>query len=135
MPEQLISAAINDIWERYAASLNAGDVSRWLDLWTEDGVQMPPDEPAVVGKEQIRARNSAVLDQFTFNMEDITNLEVEESGNLGFARGRFHATLTPKGGGDPLVVDGKYLTILRKQADGSWRIHRDAFNLNVSASQ
>ena len=135
MPEQLISAAMNDIWERYASSLNTGDISRWLELWTEDGVQMPPDEPAVVGKEQIRARNSAVLDQFTFNMENITNLEAEESGDLGFARGRFNAILTPKGGGDPLVVDGKFLTILRKQADGSWRIHRDAFNSNVAAGQ
>ena len=135
MPEQTITAALNDIWRRYAASLNAGDISRWMELWTDDGVQMPPDEPAVVGKEQIRGRNRAVLDQFTFNMEHITNLEVEEAGNLAFARGRFGATLTPKGEGKPIVVDGKYLTILKKQPDGSWKIHRDAFNSNVSAGQ
>ncbi len=135
MPEQLISAALNDIWNRYASSLNAGDVSRWLELWTEDGVQMPPDEPAVVGKDQIRARNGAVLDQFTFNMKNITNLETEESGDLAFARGSFNATLTPKGSGEPIVVDGKYLTILKRQPDGSWKIHRDAFNSNVSPGQ
>ena len=78
MPEQSITVALNDIWRRYAASLNAGDISSWMELWTDDGVQMPPDEP---------------------------------------------------------VVDGKYLTILKKQPDGSWKIHRGAFNSNVSAGQ
>ncbi len=135
MPEQSITVALNDIWRRYAASLNAGEISSWMELWTDDGVQMPPDEPVVVGKEQIRVRNTAVLSQFAFNMEHITNLEVEESGDLAFARGHFGATLTPKGEGKPIVVDGKYLTILKKQPDGSWKIHRDAFNSNVSAGQ
>ena len=135
MPEQSIAAAVNDIWDRYASSLNAGDISRWIQLWTEDGVQMPPDEPAVVSKEQIRIRNKAMLDQFAFKMKNITNLEVEASGDLAFARGTFNATLTPKGKGEPVAVDGKYLTILKRQPDGSWRIHRDAFNSNVSAGQ
>lgn len=28
---------------------------------------------------------------------------------------------------------GKYLTVFRKQADGSWKIFRDCFNLDVPA--
>ena len=70
-----VTAAVNDVWEQYSASLNAGDLERWLSLWTEDGVQMPPGEPPVVGKERIRARNQGFLDRFTFDTS-ITNEEV-----------------------------------------------------------
>ncbi len=55
------TAAINDIWTEYSSSLNAGDIDRWLSLWTDNGVQMPPNEPAVIGKNQILVRNKAVL--------------------------------------------------------------------------
>jgi ketosteroid isomerase-like protein len=35
------------------------------------------------------------------------------------------AGIRPKKGGEPKIVHGKYLNILKKQSDGSWRIsHR-----------
>jgi uncharacterized protein (TIGR02246 family) len=130
-PDQAAAAAaVNEIWKEYSASLNAGDLDRWMTLWTEDGIQMPPDEPAVVGKESIRARNQRVLDQFSFNIA-ITNAEARTAGDLAFARGTYKASLTPKQGGNPIPIDGKYMSILSRQSDGSWKIHRDIFNSNV----
>jgi uncharacterized protein (TIGR02246 family) len=128
------TAAVNQVWKEYSASLNAGDMDRWVALWTEDGVQMPPDEPAVVGKESIRARNRRVADQFAFDI-GITNVEVRTAGDWAFARGTYRASLTPKQGGKPIPIDGKYMTILARQADGSWKIHRDIFNSNVAAGK
>ena len=128
------TAAINDIWTEYSASLNAGDLERWLSLWTEDGVQMPPGEPPVVGKDHIRTRNKRVLDQFTFDLS-VNNEEVGVAGDLAFARGTYTATLTPEQGGEAVVIDGKYMTILARQTDGSWKIRRDIFNSNVPAGE
>jgi uncharacterized protein (TIGR02246 family) len=124
------SDAVTAIWKEYSASLNAGDINRWLALWTDNGIQMPPDEPPVVGKERIRARNKAALDRFAFDI-GISNQEVEVAGNWAYARGTYKATLTPKQGGKTIPIDGKYMTILARQDDGSWRIHRDIFNSNV----
>jgi uncharacterized protein (TIGR02246 family) len=124
------SAALEPIWKEFAASLGAGDADRWLALWTDDGIQMPPDAPPVVGKERIGARIRSVLDQFKFDMT-VNNAEARSAGYLAFARGTYQATLTPKKGGNPIAIDGKYMTILVKQADGSWKIHRDIFNSNV----
>jgi uncharacterized protein (TIGR02246 family) len=121
---------VSALWTEFAASLNAGDAERWLALWTDDGVQMPPREPAVVGKEQIRNRMRAALDRFKFDMK-VTNQEVRSAGDLAFARGTYKATLTPKQGGKQIPIDGKFMTILVRQPDGSWRIHRDIFNSNV----
>ena len=127
---EAVTAAVNNIWNQYSSSLNSGDLDRWMSLWTEGGVQMPPGEPPVIGKDQIRARNKGVLDQFTFNVR-ITNEEVGVARDWAFARGTYRATLTPKEGGEATVVDGKYMTILQRQPDGSWKIHRDIFNSNV----
>jgi uncharacterized protein (TIGR02246 family) len=126
-------AAVESIWNEYSASLNAGDLDRWLGLWTEDGIQMPPGEPAVVGKKRIRTRNGAFLDRFTFDMT-ITNEEVQAAGDWAYARGAYKAKLTPKAGGDAVPIDGKYMTVLVRQADGSWKIHRDIFNSNAASN-
>ena len=58
---EAVTAAVTDIWTRYSSSLNSGDLDRWMSLWADNGVQMPPDEPPVIGKEAIRARMKAVL--------------------------------------------------------------------------
>ena len=126
-----VRAAVEGIWEEYSASYNSDDLERWLSLWTDDGVQMPPDEPPVVGKERIRVRNQGVLDLFVIDLS-ITNQEVEAAGEWAYARGVYRATLTPKDGAATVELDGKYMTILKRQSDGSWKIHRDIFNSNVA---
>ncbi|MGI9225530.1 MAG: YybH family protein, partial [Woeseiaceae bacterium] len=78
--------AINAIWSTYVSSLEAGDIDMWLSLWTEDGVQMPPNEPPVIGKDQLRTRNGGALDLFTVEI-DITNQEVGVTGDWAFSRG------------------------------------------------
>jgi uncharacterized protein (TIGR02246 family) len=128
---EAVSAAVDTIWQEYAATLNAGDIDAWVELWTDDGVQMPPGEPPVVGKERIRARNQAVSDRFVFDMRSIDNQELRVAGDWAYARGTYAASLTPRQGGEPIDIDGKYMSILRRQPDGSWKIHRDIFNSNV----
>ena len=124
------AAAINGMWENYSSSLNAGDIDAWLSLWTGDGVQMPPGEAPVIGKDQLRQRNGGALDLFNVEIE-ITNEEVEVAGRLAFSRGHYVATFSPKDGSQPIPVDGKFMTILKLQSDGGWKIHRDIFNSNV----
>ena len=125
------TAAINAIWSTYVSSLEAGDIDAWLSLWTEDGVQMPPNEPPVNGIDQLRKRNGAALDLFTVEI-DITNQEVGVAGDWAFSRGVYTATFAPKDGSKPIPVDGKFMTIFSRQTDGGWKIHRDIFNSSVA---
>jgi uncharacterized protein (TIGR02246 family) len=128
--EEDMDAVMEAIWSEYTASIGEGDIERWVEVWVEDGIQLPPGEAAVVGKDNILARNSAVFEPFDVSMS-ITNEEVVAEGNWAYARGVYEATLTPKAGGEDIQVDGKYVTILQKQPDGTWKIYRDIFNSNV----
>ena len=31
---------------------------------------------------------------------------------------------------DPISIDGKYMTVWKKQSDGTWRVTADMFNAN-----
>ncbi len=70
------------------------------------------------------------MDLFNVAIE-ITNEEVEVAGRLAFSRGHYVATFSPKDGNQLIPVDGKFMTILKKQPDGGWKIYRDIFNSNV----
>jgi len=123
-------AAIKAVMKQFAVTINAGDLEGWISLWTDDGIQMFPGVPARIGKKQIRAGMKPAFDQFILKME-ITNEELRVAGDLGFARGTYAESIVPKSGGEREKYDGKYLTILERQADNSWKVARDCFNSNV----
>ena len=125
------TAAINDIWVQSASSLNAGDIDRWVSFFTEDALSMPQNEPPLIGKDQIRLWIKDSSDQATFDM-DITNEEVEVAGDWAFSRGTYTLTLTPKEGGQPVFIDGRYITIFTRQTDGIWKRHREIFNFDAA---
>jgi uncharacterized protein (TIGR02246 family) len=123
--------AVDENYAQYSASINAGDADSWIELWDDGGVQMPPGTPAKVGKATILERRRAGSETYDYKDFVIKNEEVELLGDFGFARGTYSALLIPKAGGEEIPIDGKYLTIFKKQADGTWKIYRDAFNSNV----
>jgi len=128
---EAFKAAVQDTMDKYSIAMNAENSDLWILLWDENGMQMPPGAPAVVGKpaieKGIRGSHQALdWEEFTINLE-----EVQVAGDWGFARGTYSASITPKAGGETAFLDGKYLTIFKRQPDGSWKIFRDCFNSNV----
>ena len=122
-------ADVNEMFTDITEAINSGDLERWLAYWADDGVQMPPGEPAVIGKTALRDRLEAQFDQFTWRLS-MTVDEVRRDGRLAYASGVFQASLLPKAGGDATALNGKYLIILTRDSDGSWKIYRDIFNLS-----
>lgn len=129
--EEAVTEAVEAIWDEYEASLLDGDADRWIAQWMEEGVQMPPNMPPRVGRETIYEAVSGFLTDFEYTEFVIDNEDVEVNGDLAFAWGTYAATFQAKDDGEPMQVEGKYMTILRQQADGSWKIYRDIFNSSV----
>jgi ketosteroid isomerase-like protein len=114
-------AAILEIWSTYSAARVAGDAETWLGLWDENGIRMAPGAPAVDFATFSEAIPAAFANSQPPSMEIIAD-EVVIMGDWAFSRGNFTV-------GD--AVDGKFLTVFRRQDDGTWRIYRDAFNMNT----
>ncbi|UCC74013.1 MAG: DUF4440 domain-containing protein [Gemmatimonadota bacterium] len=120
-------SALEGIMQEWARSALAGDVEAWAGLWVEDGVKMNPNAPAIEGIEAIRAGFSGLnFTEFTIAVE-----EIDGRGDLAYVRGTFTATATVEGMPEPMVEDGKYLTVLRKSPDGTWLVAIDCWNSDL----
>jgi uncharacterized protein (TIGR02246 family) len=129
--DEEVTAAVETIWDEYAASVVAGDIDRWIAQWTEDGVQMPPNEPFVEGKENIFARVEARMQAGPTDEFIITPLETQNAGDWAYSRGVYTVKFPLGDTGEQGLVDGKFMTILQRQPDGAWKIHRDIYSSNV----
>ena len=63
------------------------------------------------------------------NSAEIDTDDITVMGEYAFAHGHF--LLERVVNGEPVRFDGKFLTILKQQADGSWKIFRDCSNSNA----
>lgn len=122
--------ALAKIFDTYISSQNANDAETFLTLWDEEGVKMSYNTPMLVGKTAIASSIRTSFNTY-YKAMWIEIQEIVTSGDYGFSRGLFGVVLTPKNGGTPKNVDGKYLTIFRRTIDGKWLIYRDITNSNV----
>jgi ketosteroid isomerase-like protein len=101
-------AAIEEVLNQYAVSSNAGDFELWLSLHADDVVKMPPGAPAIFGKEDLRANFKPFFDDFNTSCV-LYPEEAQVDGDMGFARGTYSISITPKAGGETISVmpDGK----------------------------
>jgi uncharacterized protein (TIGR02246 family) len=126
-------AKVYKLWDEYFDCQHSGDIERWISLWIEDGIQMPPDSPRRVGVVQIREAMQSRFDHFILSNTTINTEEVRILGNRAYSHGTFTYNITPKVGGETQFISGKFLEILVKQADGSWKIAIDCQNYNKPA--
>ena len=117
-------AAINELWNQYGIAYRTGDLDLWMSLWTDEGIRMIPDMPEVVGKEQIRSSMQGMYDMFNLDCY-VKNKEARIADNWAVCRGSYTGSITPKAGGNTIRFIGKYMSILERQEDGSWKIARD----------
>ncbi len=112
-------AAIRATSERWVAGVRAG---QWEDVaatFTEDAVLQFPTaryegRPAILKWLQSTQPWTAA--------RELHIDEIRGRGDMAFVMG--HSTITPDGGGPPIVV-GRYLDIRLRQADGTWLFYRD----------
>ncbi len=118
---------IEALLEAYESVLNASDVDGILELYTDDGVFMAPNNPSAVGIEQVEAAYTAVFEAIDLNVEfDIVEIEVI-SDDWAFARTNSAGTTTINATGDKVPEGNQELFVLRK-VDGDWKIARYGFS-------
>jgi uncharacterized protein (TIGR02246 family) len=114
--------AIRQVVETWMAASKSGDIETVLGLMTDDVVFTVPDQEPF-GKEAFAAASKGMSGVQMEGTSEIVELQV--LGTWAFIRNRIDMTVTPPGG-DRIRRSGYTLTLLRKEADGQWRLARDA---------
>jgi len=128
-------AAVRAVDVEWARAATAGDGDALTALYASDATLLPPNEPVVKG-EAVKKYNDDMTNSFSGPTE-LTTTVVEGRGDLAYAVGIYRASLTPKkAGAKPLPTEeGKYVEVLKKQADGSWKIVYDMWSPNAPAGK
>lgn len=106
-----------------------GDADALAALFAEDGWQMPPNNPPLIGREAVRGfwREALKWGRWDFTLR-VQNVAV--SGPLAVERGTYVLGFTAGAAAPPGMASfedrGNYLVHWRREGDGEWRIAADA---------
>lgn len=119
-------AAIEALAAAYVEALRAADPAAMAELYAPDAVQMPPNGRVAEGRAAIRAAMEAGPGAF---FERLSYWGVRwsldgYSDGLVYDWGTFGVSVA-EDSAEHRFYDGKYLVLLEKQQDGSWRIARE----------
>jgi ketosteroid isomerase-like protein len=123
--------AVRSALQRWEAAYNSGDLNRMKGFWTDDIVALYQLNEPISGLKgfwesfaaQVKATFAAYDVDYKLGID-----EVDASGDMAFDRGTIHISLKSKAGGETIFFNERYLEIMRKQPDGSWRVARAMAN-------
>jgi uncharacterized protein (TIGR02246 family) len=118
--------AIQALNQHDVQAVLSGDTRAITSQWTDDFVVLSSGL-IVRGKDANVAMVEAAAEQinafvpvdYVVEFEEITVL-----GDYAYEWGTYRGSMRPRAGGEPMSYGGKLLRILRRQADGSWKMHR-----------
>jgi ketosteroid isomerase-like protein len=103
-------------------------VDGWVSWFADSGVEIVPGRN-LVGRAAIRARMTPELSDTAhlLTWHPVT-VEASETGDLGYSIGRWALETRAAAATASPLAQGSYVTIWRKQGDGTWKVVLDIGN-------
>jgi ketosteroid isomerase-like protein len=118
--------------EQFAAATATRGLEGWMSAFDSAAIQMEPDVPFTPGIAAVReGMTPAFADTSWRLIWQPTMAFASTDGTLGYTLGTWVSTRY-NAAGKGQVTTGKYVTIWRKQADGSWKVVFDGGNPDTS---
>jgi uncharacterized protein (TIGR02246 family) len=116
-------AAVHRLLAQWAQAMRSGNVEAASALVTDDAEFWSNGTAPLLGREAVRTALSGVLLHFRLE-QDFEERDFVVRGDLGFIRGIEHNVLRPRNGGPPIARHQQAFSIVRRDAEGSWRFWR-----------
>lgn len=114
--------------KEWVNTYNQNDWTELADLFTLNATMMPPNSPAIIGRQNIASWQEQYESGFRIAFEI---QEIDGSHHIAYVRGR-SCVFIPDGKGGFGVDVGKFLEIRKKQESGEWLIDADIFNSDAA---
>lgn len=127
-------AAVRAADEAWSQSAKSEQLDQFLATYAADAALLAPNSP-MTGDEAGRRKLLGGLfasPGFALSFQP-SKVEVARAGDIAYTLGTYQLTLNDANG-KPMIDHGKYVTIWRKQPDGSWKSIVDTFNTDLPAA-
>ncbi|MGA7525249.1 MAG: nuclear transport factor 2 family protein [Acidobacteriaceae bacterium] len=115
---------------KFAADTSKGGGRAFGSWFAPDAVTLAEGKAPVVGHDAIAARATWTPEsyQLTWTPE---GARMGPSGNMGFTWGHYEGVSKDQEG-NSVKTSGRYMTVWKRQSDGSWKVEMDASNVGPS---
>jgi ketosteroid isomerase-like protein len=117
--------------QEWLTVFSAKDMEKSLAFCDPSGSVLAPNAPIAEGREAIAKLFSGFFALPNFKIAwQVNKASVARSGELGYTSGAYQFSFSDPSG--KTVSDtGKYVTVWKKQANGSWKVLLDIFNTDL----
>lgn len=127
-------AAANEAHENYVVAINSNDLETLMGMLTDDVVFLAAGGAPVVGKAAVKPWVDGYYQAFKTHWDKTVD-EFEVIGEWAFERYSWHSTDSSLADGTVYEDTGWGLVIYHHDADGKWRVARDAWGPDHPASE
>jgi uncharacterized protein (TIGR02246 family) len=121
--------AIRDTEAQWLKDIQAKDLDKDVSHYDNDASFLLPNAPIITGKTAITGVHKDLLADPNFALDfSSSKVEVAKSSDLAYSQGAYTMTTTDPKTKKPQTEKGKYITVFKKQADGSWKAIEDMLN-------
>ncbi len=126
---------LHEVDVQWAAAAQARDFEKVISYYSATAIELPPNAPARKTREEIKKHWQTLIETpgASLNWQP-TKVEVSESHDLGYIAGTYEYTATNAAGKKIVVDRGKYLTVMRKIDDGTWKCAAVTWNSDLPAT-
>jgi uncharacterized protein (TIGR02246 family) len=115
----------------FVRAMESKDSEALASFYAEEGTLMPPGAPPIQGRAAIQAfwerMVHTAIKKVALNPQDL-----RMSGDLSYEVGTYDIDLALPDG-TAASEQGKYIVLMKKQADGSWKMTHDMWSSNTPA--
>jgi uncharacterized protein (TIGR02246 family) len=119
-------AAIEAANAKFSEAFARGDAKALSAMYTSDAIALPPDSEMIHGNGAIGEFWKATRDGGVQSAV-LTTIDVGRNGDVAYEVGKVSLTIHPAEN-EPTTAMAKYVVVWKRQADGSWKLHRDIWN-------
>jgi ketosteroid isomerase-like protein len=113
---------LEDFDTAYNEAFNRGDAAGCAAFFSEDVILLAPDQPMIRGRKAFEEIYQSRMDTSSGGTHSNELVEFGVEGDLAYQVGTYAIT-----GTNP-AEQGKFVNILRRQADGTWKVTVPIFN-------
>ena len=113
---------LEDFDAAYNKAFNQGDAAGCAAFFSDDVILLAPDQPMTRGKRAFEEIYRSRMDNSSGGTHSNKLVEYGVEGDLAYQVGTFSIT------GTVPAEQGKFVNVLRRQADGTWKVTVSIFN-------
>ncbi len=126
------TAALDEVRTAFVDAFKAGDASKLASLFDESGFRLAPNVPMEKGRAAIEEGLKTAFEGTTARNLTLNGVDRGIGGDLAYEIGTYQVELD-RASGARVEDRGKYIVLLKREADGGWKVHAQMFNSDLPA--